>query len=91
MRLPSSSSSGQDRYLTDGRVPVQRGFHLPQFHSMAANLYHTVPAAKKGVVPNRFQGHQVAGPVHKLVVVLPERSPTRPTGSAAGPGSGCWG
>ena len=63
----------QHRRLTDGRVPVQRGFHLAQLYPVAADLHHGVPAAQVGVVPRRFQGHQVTGPVHQLAGLCPER------------------
>jgi hypothetical protein len=55
-------------------MPVQRRFYLRQFHPVAANLHHAVLAAQIDVVPVRIPGHQVAGPVHKLVVFGPERA-----------------
>src|SRR5262252_7619920 len=33
----------QHRRLSDGRMAVQRGFHLPQLHPVTGNLHHVVP------------------------------------------------
>src|SRR5579859_349614 len=64
---------GQHHGLVDGRVLVERGFYLPQLHTVAARLHHAVLAAHVYVVAVLVPGHQVTRPVHRFAVSRLER------------------